>query len=140
MDVNTSELTQDQKRIQEWKQVRESVPNDDMVEELRTAVEDAERELKDATALYEESVARRALVIGWTEVAEQEGVSAKRVHSWHRQYIPGEEDMTDVPRVIIPREQKRIAAMEEQVRKQRETEKMVNEQAEKFRELMKGWK
>lgn len=139
-EKNDDAMNQDQQRIAEWSIARDAAPSEEDVMNLREKIESAQSALDKATAAYEKAVAQRALVIGWTEVAAEEGVSAKRLHSWHRQYVPKAPDLTDVPKTIIPREQRRIASMEERVERHKREEAEAQARAEKFREMMKGWK
>lgn len=138
-NVESSEQS-DQDRIALWGKAREVAPTEESVLNFRSKMEDAQKELEKATAAYEKAAAHRATVVGWKEVADEENVTAKMLHTWHRRHVPDLEDMTDVPRVIIPRQERRIKSAEEKIKKQEEERRKVQESAAKFRELTKGWK
>lgn len=134
------ELTANQQRIAEWRDALDAAPTAQDMEGLRRAIRDAEKALADAEAAHATAAAQRSLVHGWTTIAEEEGVSAKRLHGWHRQYIPDFPDLSSVPHVEIPREERRIESLRKQVERSAELDREYEELRQRLAKKMEGWK
>lgn len=133
-------LTVNQQKIAEWREALDAAPTSEDMKGLRRAIRDAEKALADAEAAHATASAQRALVHGWTAIAEEEGVSAKRLHGWHRQYIPDLPDLSSVPRVEIPREERRIESLRKQVERTAELDREYEAVRLRLAEKMEGWK
>lgn len=134
------ELTPNQQRIAEWREALDAAPTSEDMAGLRRAIRDAEKALADAEAAHATAAAQRSLVHGWTTIAEEEGVSAKRLHGWHRQYLPDLPDLSSVPRVEIPREERRIESLRKQVERTAELDREYEELRQRLAKKMEGWK
>lgn len=133
-------LTTNQQKIADWREALDAAPTSDDMKDLRRAISDAEKALADAEAAYATASAQRSLVHGWTTVAEEEGVSAKRLHGWHRQYVPNLPDLSSVPSVEIPREERRIESLRKQVERSAELDREYEALRVRLAEKMEGWK
>lgn len=134
------ELTANQQRIAEWRDALDAAPTAQDMEGLRRAIRDAEKALADAEAAHATAAAQRSLVHGWTTIAEEEGVSAKRLHGWHRQYLPDLPDLSSVPSVEIPREERRIESLRKRVERTAELDREYEELRQRLAKKMEGWK
>lgn len=132
-------LSADQSRIEEWSKAIENMPSEGEMADLREKVSKAEDTLAKATRAHQLAAVRRALLLGWTEVADEEGVSSKQLHVWRQALAPDEEDMSDVPRKVIPREKRRIELAEQRIERRKQEEKTLEDRAERFRGLLKEW-
>lgn len=100
----------DQERIARWVEARDAMPTADDIARLAREERDAEEMLNTARAARESAVVRQAAVRGWVTVAEEHGITPKRLHGWRREHLPNIEDLSDVPEVVIPREERRVEA------------------------------
>lgn len=138
--LDDTELTEDQKLIKKWALAQAEAPTRSEMDGLMSKIEEKEAEVRSLTEMHEKMAVERALVFGWTEVAEEVGVSAKRLHGWRRQHLPDAEDLTEIHKTVIPREQKRLEQMEKKLEEKRILEEKYEAQRNRFSTMMEGWK
>ena len=131
-------VTRDQKRITEWHEAAQAAPSSDEMHARREAVREAEAILADARNALEAGAAQRACVYGWGKVAEEEGVTAKRVHAWHREHTPDLPDLSTVPGREMAREERRITAEAERLEAEARLRERIIEQQARLTEIKKG--
>lgn len=138
--LGDSQLTEDQKLIKKWSVAQSEAPPRQEMAQMKDKISEAEATLKALNDLYEKMAVERALVFGWTEVADEVGVSAKRLHGWRREHLPEGEDLSDVLKTAIPREQKRLEKMEQKLEEKKKLEEKYEAQRERLSNVMEGWK
>lgn len=105
----------DQARIAEWhKRNAESATAED-IRKAKNGVTEAEAALAKAERKLAAAAGKRALVHGFTEVAAEVGVSAKRVHQWRREHAASLSDISSVPHKEMQREQRRVEDEEQRI-------------------------
>lgn len=136
----TETMSKDERRIAEWTKAKESVPTEESIFKMKEKIERAESALEKANREYQEAVVRRALVFGWRNVADEEDVTTRRLHMWQKEHLPNEDDLSDVPTKVIPREKARVEALEAEVQRQKQKAEESERRTERFRTLLKDWK
>lgn len=141
MDVvsESQEMSKDERRIEEWTKAKETAPSEESIFKLKEKIERVEASLEKANREYREAVVRRALVFGWRVVADEEDLTTRRLHMWQKEYLPEEDDLSDVPTKVIPREKARVEALEAEVQKQKQRAEESERRTERFRTLLKDW-
>lgn len=139
-EQGADEMTRVQERIEEWQAAVAEVPDDEAMQALYETVGLAEMELSDAQAAYRSGMARRALVYGWSKIAEEGGVTPKMLHGWARAYADGIPDLSSVPEKELPREAKRVERELHRIEEDRARQELVERQQARVLEAMKGWK
>lgn len=132
------ELTKDQERIAQWQAAASEAPSAEDMTRYRSDVREAEDMLRTAIARYESSAATRALVYGWAKVAEEEDITPKRLHNWHREHVGHLEDLSTVPEKEMQREQRRIEAAQKRLEEEAKLRERVAAQQARLNAAREG--
>lgn len=123
----TDRATLDQERIEQWHQANAEAPTRADVKRAIRDVQDAEKMLAQAHEALAKAAAHRATVHGWVPVAEEVGVSAKRIHAWRKEHCPELPDLSTIPEREMKREARRVESEEREIEKVEELRKRVAE-------------
>lgn len=137
-NVSAETLTADQQRIVKWQEAASNAPSSDDLRAMLTECAEARAMLDAAVAKYEAAAATRALVYGWQRVADDEGVTPKRLHNWHREHVPHLEDLSSVPDKEMKREERRIESANRRLAEEARLREQVEAQRARLIEAQKG--
>lgn len=136
--VTMDSMTKDQERIAQWQAAAETVASQDDMRVMRDEVEQAREMLAAAEAKYAESAARRACVYGFARVADEEGVTAKMLHSWQREHASDSVNLSSVPVKEMVREQRRIEAERQRIEELSIIQQQVADREARLAQARKG--
>lgn len=125
----------DQERIELWYSAKADAPSKRDLKRAMSDVSDAENMLAQARAALEQAAAHRATIHGWVPVSKEAGVSAKRVHAWHKEHCPELPDLSTIPEREMKREARRVEVEERQIE---EVEALRTKLAERKARLADG--
>ncbi|GAA3133513.1 hypothetical protein GCM10020255_007960 [Rhodococcus baikonurensis] len=114
-------------RIEAWHEAKEKAPTADDRNRLGENVTQLAMELAAAREEHAVACVKSAVVYGWGAIAKEQHVSAKQIHMWQREYLPGIEDLSKVPEREMKREARRVSdikrklARDSELREQLET-------------------
>lgn len=128
-------IKRDQEAVEQWKSAAAETLSSDDTLALWERFEELQAEAEQVRDQYAEAAARRALAYGWVRIATEQGVSAKQLHAWHKQYVPDLPDLSRVPEREMRREERRIADIEKRMASEKRLREKYNAHKARLEEI-----
>lgn len=128
----------DQARIATWFDAVKQAPTSQDMEKAKADLDEAEALHKSATEVFQITAASRALVHGWQQVAGEAATTPKMLHSWAREHVPGEPDLSTIPGNELAREERRLKAEREESDREQARREKILAQMDAIKTVKKG--
>lgn len=131
-------IKRDQEAVEQWKAAVEETPGSEDTTALWEKFEALQAEAEKVRDDYARAATRRALTYGWVRIATEQGISAKQLHAWHKQYLPDLPDLSRIPEREMRREERRIADLEKRLATEKRLREKYNEAQKRLADIKKG--
>lgn len=133
-----SAIRRDQEAVEQWKAAVEETPSSDETTALWEKFEMYQADAEQMREEYARATVRRALAYGWVRIATEQGISAKQLHAWHKQYLPDLPDLSRIPEREMRREERRIADLEKRLATEKRLREKYNEAQKRLADIKNG--
>lgn len=137
-EAQASAVERDKIAVEQWKALAAEAPSVGDTTALAKRAAELADELEAARLEHARACVRRAVVYGWVRVSQEQGVSAKQLHAWHKQLLPDVHDLSEIPNREMRREEKRIANLERRMENEKQLRAHYRASQKRLAELKKG--